>query len=381
MKAITMQIKNQDNLNMGGAYERYITLMNGFLNEGFEVHHISPRGFSNITHRCLIHHGIRNIRFNPNFLPFFVLTFLKMREINKKNDIDFIITFSSLETVMGVIFKKTYNKKTKIITCFRGDTVSNYEVSLSNGLKKTIFIKFQNIVDKIALKNGDLSIFLSKVNRDDILKRTGYNNKKNMKVVYNGITPRLQFLSGFKSIKFPGSIVIGFVGLLYEGKGVNFLIEAFYNVKKYFSNAILVIVGDGPDKYNFIKLVEDLGLQDVVIFTGYKKNPIKYIKGFDLLIVPSLSEAFGMVILEALYVGTPVIGSKVGGIPEVLKYDELLFNVKTEELEFKILNVFKNKESYENVSNLCKKRKDRFMFDWTEEMIESIKAILEANNV
>lgn len=373
MKAIMMQIKNQDDINMGGAYDRYITLMKALVNEGCEVHHISPKGFSNFKHSNLIHHGIANISFYPSFLPFYILTFFKMRKINKTNYIDFIITFSSIEAVMGVIFNKMFNKKTKVIACFRADTVSHYNISHKK-FKSKFLSAFLNFIDSIVVNNSDLLIFLSKKNRNDILDRVGYAKKDNVTVIYNGITPRLQLLSKENGVKINKDIVIGFVGLLYENKGLSYLIQSFSNVKNHLTNAILVIIGDGPDKQKFIKLVEELNLHDDVIFTGYKTNPIKYTKCFDLLIVPSLvEEAFGMVILEALYVGTPVFGSKVGGIPEVLKYDELLFDVKTQELELKILDFFQNKKSHENIVNLCNKRKDVFMFDWSSKMINSIK--------
>lgn len=372
MNIITMQIKNQENTNMGGAYERYMTLINALLSEGWEVHHISPNGFSNIKNELLIHHGVWDIPFYPHFLLFHIQTFFKMFKINRNNNIDLIITFSPLEAVMGVIFTKIFNKNTTLITFFRADSIANYESNAANFRTKLLVI-FQKEIDRFIVHNVENLFFLSKKTRDDILGRINHDKKNNVNVVYNGITPRLRSLSKKKARKFKYKKVIGFVGLLYEGKGLNYLIKSFKLINEELPDSILVIVGDGPDKSNFIKTVEDLNLRDNVIFTGYKKNPIQYIKGFDIMVVPSLAESFGMVILEGLYVGTPVIGSNIGGIPEVLLYDELLFDPKTiEEISNKIIKFFKNENYHENIVNLCSKRRKEFDFDWETEILNII---------
>jgi len=115
---------------------------------------------------------------------------------------------------------------------------------------------------------------------------------------------------------------------------------------------------------------------DDVIFTGWVENPLQYMKGFDLLVLPSLHEACPLVILESLYVGTPVIASKVGGIPEILKYDELLVepgNVQV--LTEKILNLMKNEKDYNKSVELCNERIKKFIFNWDEVMINMLRNI------
>ncbi|KAF5053876.1 Glycosyltransferase Gtf1 [anaerobic digester metagenome] len=377
MNVLTLQITNQDNSRMGGAYDRYMTLINGFLDEGWNVHHISPEGFSNIKRETLTHYGVRGIKFPLMFLPFFIQAFFVMLSINKKTNIDFILGFSPLESMMGVVFK-LLNPKTKLITCFRSDYVSIVKVDYKDKkLLRTITIKFVSLVEKIAVIKSDYVIFLSKKNKDDILKRLNYENDDKIDVIYNGITPRLLNLtSDEKIVRYSDKNIIGFVGAMSEAKGINHLIKAFSVVKKILPDVTLVLVGDGPDREKFIKTTEELNLKDSVVFAGYQTNPFPYIRGFDLMVIPSLSEAFGFVIFEALYVGTPVFGSNVGGIPEVLKYDDLLFNVKSHELELKIIDFFKNKESRDNIVTLCNKRKDIFSFDWQRKMIDSIRKIL-----
>jgi glycosyltransferase involved in cell wall biosynthesis len=196
------------------------------------------------------------------------------------------------------------------------------------------------------------------------MKRTKYNHIEKTKVIYNSIiTSRLKRMAEDDGINVgTGKKIIGFVGGLYEeGKGLKYLIKAFYKVKQEVSNSMLVIVGDGPDKQKLISLAKNLNLEEDVIFTGFKENPVQYMKGFDLMVLPSLHEAFGAVILEALYVGTPVIGSRIGGIPEVLKYEELLFKPRNvDDLSSKIINLLKNNEVRRKAVDLCRERKGVF---------------------
>ena len=370
-----MQIKNMGEV-FGGAYERYMQLIEEFTSQDWEVHHISPRGFSNIKHKNLIHHGILDIPLHPGFLPFSIQTLPRMLWFGAKTPIDLIVTFSVLEGLLGAMFKY-FRKRTKLVISSRGDELALAEINMKNGIRKTLYLKTFRMIEKCALQKADLVIFLSDKDRQNTIKRTGYDIEKT-KVIYNSITPRLKRLSRARDVNFSaGNKIIGFVGLIYkEGKGLKYLVKAFGKVKQELPNSKLVVVGGGPGKQWLVSLVGSLGLEEDVIFTGFQQNPIQYMRGFDLMVLPSLYEAFGAVILEALYVGTPVIGSRTGGIPEVLEYDELLFEPgNADELAAKILNLLQDDGAYRKAVELCRKRKETFTFDWREEMFKAISGI------
>ena len=111
--------------------------------------------------------------------------------------------------------------------------------------------------------------------------------------------------------------IVLFVGNLIKRKNVESLIEA----KKIADNDYyLVIVGDGPLYKKLTKKVEDENISDV-IFTGSRNDVENIIPSCDVLILPSFSESFGLVLIEALACGKPVIGSDVGGISEIINDD------------------------------------------------------------
>ena len=117
-----------------------------------------------------------------------------------------------------------------------------------------------------------------------------------------------------------GQIILGNVGLLEPRKGQKYLIEALAIVKKRFAdfNKIkLIIVGTGLEEEELKKLSAAAGLESNIIFLPRDLNILALINIFDVFILSSIgSEDFPNVIVESMYLGKPVIGTRVAGIPE-----------------------------------------------------------------
>ena len=104
-------------------------------------------------------------------------------------------------------------------------------------------------------------------------------------------------------------------------KGIHILIEAFAIITRTYSNLRLVIAGDGSERPYLEELVQKLRLGDNVKFIGTigLERGISLLKGAKLTVVPSLSEAGGLVNVEAQAAGCPVVATRVGGIPEYVQ--------------------------------------------------------------
>lgn len=349
-------------------------LFDEFYKRGNEVHYIFVSNNVDLNGIC---HKLYDFPFFPRSFPYLIQTFILMALLNKSRKFDIIITWSLLEGFVSVLFK--YISGTKVVICIRGDATEVLNLNKGNLIKKTIYTKLLNFIEKFSLNKADGIIFLSKDNKKRIMERSNLKNASKVKTIYNNVnTNRIKKLSKEQGIYFGFDKVVGYVGGIGKIKGLIYLLEAIYKVKSEIPNIGLVIVGDGPDKQELISIINKLNLNKNVILTGFKDNPLKYMKGFDLMVLPSITEAFGYVLLESMYVRTPVFGSKVGGIPEVLKYDELLFEPRNSaELALKILEIFKNSDSYDNVLNLCNNRKKEFTFNWEDEMITTVESFLE----
>jgi N-acetyl-alpha-D-glucosaminyl L-malate synthase BshA len=89
--------------------------------------------------------------------------------------------------------------------------------------------------------------------------------------------------------------------------------------------ALLVLVGDGPERARIERLVHQLNLTSAVAFMGEQLNFLEVLQNSDVFLLPSQIESFGLAALEALSCGVPVVASRVGGIPEVVVHGETGF--------------------------------------------------------
>jgi len=112
-----------------------------------------------------------------------------------------------------------------------------------------------------------------------------------------------------------GKKVVLFVGRLAAVKNLDCLLEAFAQVSQKVSQALLTLVGTGPEKKNLEVLASHLGIANRVLFIGHREGPqvhIWYLLGA-LLVLPSTWEPYGAVVNEALLSGSPVICSSRAG--------------------------------------------------------------------
>ena len=102
-------------------------------------------------------------------------------------------------------------------------------------------------------------------------------------------------------------------------KRVDDVVRIFARVRQSV-DARLVLVGDGPEYGRTRDLVEKLGLADMVRWVGVVDDVAPILKAADVLLLPSETESFGLVALEAMASGVPVVASDVGGLPEVVEH-------------------------------------------------------------
>ena len=178
---------------------------------------------------------------------------------------------------------------------------------------------------KNVLKKADGIFAVSNALRHEIIATgvSGISNKT--KICWNSVDINKFNPYGDTSFKNEFGLtdkpIVLFVGNLIKRKNVESLLEAKKITR---SPYYLVIVGDGPLFKKLNKKVVDENIRDV-IFMGSRNDVESIIPSCDVLILPSFSESFGLVLIEALACGKPVIGSNVGGITEIITEDVGLF--------------------------------------------------------
>jgi glycosyltransferase involved in cell wall biosynthesis len=119
-------------------------------------------------------------------------------------------------------------------------------------------------------------------------------------------------------------IILGVIGQLGQRKGHLYLLKALRDLIRTFPKIMLWIVGKEPEQSTeryaeqLYQYVEQMNLEHHVRFWGFQKDIPNILAQLDILLLPSLQEPFGKIVVEAMAMGKPVIASKVGGVPEIV---------------------------------------------------------------
>jgi glycosyltransferase involved in cell wall biosynthesis len=195
-------------------------------------------------------------------------------------------------------------------------------------LLSRIFLQMEKLLGKITHHH----IALTPEEGNDYLN-LGVAKSKNISVIHSGVDLNCFKRSATESNPkrnelgiSADSLVVGYVGWLIPIKGVTYLVDAMAEVVQLHPNSLLVLVGKGDEKgEEEIKLrerVASLGLTDRVRFLGWRPDVNEIMGCFDIFVLPSLNEGMGRVLVEAMSAGLPIVASRVGGIPDLVKHGE-----------------------------------------------------------
>jgi glycosyltransferase involved in cell wall biosynthesis len=177
--------------------------------------------------------------------------------------------------------------------------------------------------------------------------------------------------------------VILSVGRLVPQKGFDILLIAFRDIIKEM-DARLIILGEGPEKESLSRLVNDLAITEKVSFSGFQKNPYKFMSRADIFVLPSRYEGLPMVILEAMACDTPVVATDCKSGPrEILQNGRYGVLVPTEDIDAlstAILELLRDKALRASFSRLAKQRVKDFAVEKIVSKYEELfyKSVLSA---
>ncbi len=225
--------------------------------------------------------------------------------------------------------------------------------------------KAQEINERIRIYQRKPCICVSEGVRKDLVELLNDCDTRNITKIYNGIEKESIVKA---SEEIPNDLIencIIHVGKFNVAKRQDKLIHAYNLIKCDYP---LVFIGTGPKLEEAKRLSEDLKLSDKIHFLGYKKNPYPYIKNAKLMVLCSDFEGLGMVILEAIALGTPIISSDCPNGPTEILDQKHLFPFNDTD-KFKALL----KEAVVNPENFKTTLKDQF---YAEHMVKKYLAFI-----
>ena len=216
-----------------------------------------------------------------------------------------------------------------------------------------IMTKIIVLVERILSLMTDKITALTDRERDEHLEQ-GVASIEKYVIIHSGVmlqqimNTNIDVETGKKEFDIPqNSNVIGVVGRLVPIKGHKYLVSAAKRIIKEFGNTVFVFVGDGYLEARLQRQAESLGVRKNIIFAGWRNDVIKILGLFDVLVLPSLNEGMGKVLIEGMALGKPIVASSVGGIIDLVKNGDngiLVPPRDSDGLSDAILNLIRNKK-------------------------------------
>lgn len=256
---------------------------------------------------------------------------LEIRRLIKSAKPDVIHLNSSKAGALGALAAKLAGVK-KIIYTVHGFVF----LEPMNILKKQLYV----FIEKFSALFKTRLITVSEADRQAGLKYHITKAEK-MITIHNGLDfSQLNFLPKDEARKellkenySASKVIIGTSANYYATKGLNYLIGAAKKIVQAIPDAYFVLLGDGLERKKLEEQIKVNALEKHFRL-GYQEKAVRYLKAFDLFVLPSVKEGLPYAILEAMAAGLPIVASAVGGITEIIDQNQsgLLVKAKNPEL-------------------------------------------------
>lgn len=252
----------------------------------------------------------------------------EIEKIDKQEKLDILhIHFLHPLSILALLIKLRDGIPT-ILTGHGGDLLILSSVSPSDLSTLSVPSSEYNNLVVGGINTADIVITVSKQLKDFCIGELGVAARKVRHVSHGVDFDRFNYRLDGSVIREKHELdandkVILFSGRLSREKGVEYLIRAMPQIIKSYSKARLLVLGDGPQRGEMIRLTADLGLQGDVKFAGvvpYTEVPL-YRAGTDILVLPSINEGTPLSIYETFAMRRPVIATSVGGIPDLINHE------------------------------------------------------------
>ncbi len=257
---------------------------------------------------------------------------------------------------------------------------------IHNDLQRTI-----NSVEKWLINESDRIIVNSNYMWNELISIFNSDINK-MKVINNGVDLRkfdnivtdYVFRQNYAAVN---EKIVFFVGRLVNEKGVHILLNAIPKILANYNDVKFVIAGKGPCLNSLIEQSQRLNITNRVYFTGYVSEEVllKLYKCSDIAVFPSTYEPFGIVALEGMVAGIPVVVSDVGGLGEIVNHREdgmKFYSGNSNSLADSILELLKNNGLSEKIKNTALQKVHR-LYNWdniTETILDEYRYVISQYN-
>lgn len=317
--------------------------------------------------------GVHESRFNKHFTQYCIETYPSLiRAIKNFDQYDVVITWNY--QIPSFMLQAFPDKKT--IAWFHG---AIDDLDISNG---SITTGYCNKMQKNAWRYADTIVTISAKSLKS-LENVFPEYKDKAHIMYNPFDAENAKIKAAEKIEGhyirDDVPILVCLGRLDKNKNFSLVIHAVAKLQDENINCNVLIFGDGEEKENLIRLVNELHITDAVSFLGYKQNPLPYIQCADILCLSSFAEGFPTVVLEAMALGKPFVTTPVAGASEELADNGncgLVADWNVDDYAKKIKTLLTDKELYNRMSKNCVEKVKEFSIENTIRQFDTLIASL-----
>jgi glycosyltransferase involved in cell wall biosynthesis len=240
----------------------------------------------------------------------------ELAAILRKWNVDVLHTHHYDQAVIGLLATRLFRRTRLVVGRHYSDAI--YRSSF--GMKRRVLLGLESVVNRSASRIVVPSCMI----RDILTSWQGINANKIDLVPYGFVPAKYQVppsdrLRKLRSdLGLNGRCVFGTFSRLHEEKGHRFLLKAVACLRPRWPNLTLLVVGEGPERAALERQVSELGLESIVRFLGWRNDIIDLMAMVDAVVQPTLQEAFSQVMIEALWMGKPLVITDVSGATDLI---------------------------------------------------------------
>lgn len=241
-------------------------------------------------------------------------------------DVDILHSHHYDQSVIGWLATRLHRSTRHVVGRHYSDAIYR----LPRGHKRQALLSLEQRVNSAASRIIVPSVYIL----DLLATRQGVRREK-IDVIPYGFEPRkYSHVAPSESLKLRqelglgDELVLGTFARLHEEKGHRFLLEALCQLAPRLSGLTLLVVGEGPERLAIERQIGASGLTDRVRLLGWRRDAIVIMSAVDIVVQPTLHEAFSQVMVEALWMRKPLIMTDVSGTAEVVRDGETALLVR-----------------------------------------------------
>ena len=285
---------------------------------GNEIHFITtghPSRLSGYDERVYLHKVVTGeYPLFQQYTPYSLSLAVKIREVAEQYRLDLVHVHYAIPHAASAFLAKEMLKPQRLPTM---TTLHGTDITLV-GIMPSYYE-----ITRFSIDKSDAVTAVSEFLRRETVRE--FRTERPIEVIHNFVDTELfrpkATCAARKRLSPNGEKVLMHISNFRKVKNLPVLLQVFNDVQKHVP-ARLALVGDGPERESVERQAEDLGIIDRVDFLGDQEFVAELLPAADVFLLPSQHESFGLAALEAMSCGVPVVGSRIGGLPEVIVHEE-----------------------------------------------------------